>query len=1039
MSYRVFLVLLLWMSALLARAEQLRIAVAPPEIAADGVEASRVAQGFADLWQTLLSLELARRDFFAVVERADLPRLIQERELAILRPSAKDSLPAPSWLAADCLVIATGVLTNQQLRLTVRLIDAGSGAVEGEWAEEFPPPALEGRVGELASSLHRAGLALLSRRNIHTLVSVLDFECLSPFERSRWLETTLARRLRGALQRQPGVLVLEREEVDALFDEVRLKRGGVTSGSGWETNAWANVRDYLVVSGRFGESQPEGQPLSFAIEARVENLANGGLVRLESAFPVGSMEAGLAGLEQQVVSRIPRTGPGVTWSAGSEPDRAAEALTLAGKAVGLLGLRDLASLAFIDTFAWQIPPHAFSEAGHPFDGSPQRRTAVLRAVRYLKSAQMLDPGNARIKVFLSSLLADRSVEDRELAAELGEEVGWREPRFQRQAWWFLLQQATGERRRDYQNRLVADYPGTWEARQALLGAMTDIVHRQSGVPVRSGDIEAFRALLDRLLTWGGENEGGVEPLFQLTQITGRNPENRQKGYELRDPVTRDQGARVLEEMVRKYPRHAFYLSYHWLSAWDGYTDWQEVIDSWIGRTSDAALATDRNPWVIGVRVDPWRLQLARRLLDQGRAQEALGYLELVSNYHSVGAAAFLIGECAFALGDFERALRQFQAFDADHREAAKYSEAARAWVERCRAKLGLAVSAPVIPAYSTRVAAWKWQTAPFLLPAGTVRALASDGATLWVGVAHDAFWKPDNVVDLESDPGRMASALKQGGLVRVDLRSGRVSAFEVGQGISHPWVMCLSLADGRVWVGTYGKGIDVFDPQAGHWVNLGERDGLPSNHVQCMDADEDSLWVGTGRFGRGGVARFRFRTREWQGYLPADFPGVPPPTEPVRCLKRVGRRLWCAMPKSIYCYDLDSNRWSHWPDANHFTSIAAGADRVWFGADQFDPPGPRCGIRHCNLQGDDWQTLAQVDGLPDIAITSMAEDAGRLLLGSYGFMILDPAGKSFTTCDLRTETSKCSYVVSSVLAANGRLWMARRGENRLHYLEWPVR
>jgi ligand-binding sensor domain-containing protein len=305
-------------------------------------------------------------------------------------------------------------------------------------------------------------------------------------------------------------------------------------------------------------------------------------------------------------------------------------------------------------------------------------------------------------------------------------------------------------------------------------------------------------------------------------------------------------------------------------------------------------------------------------------------------------------------------------------------------------------------------------------------------------VKNDGIWSDYNVVRLESNLKQMTNQPKQGGLVRIHPESGQVTAFEVGKTISHPWVMCLAVTDGRVWVGTFGKGIDVFDKVTDRWSNISEQDGLPSNFIQCMEADDESLWVGTGRFGRGGVARFRFRTRQWQSYLPGDSPNAPPPTAPVRCMKRVAGRLWCAMPRAIYSYDLEANHWSQRPSSNHFTSIEACAGCIWFGADQFSPPGPLCGILHCDLRGEDWQILRQVDGLPDIAVTAMAESRGKLLLGTYGFMMLDPAQKTFSTCDMRKEQSKWSYVVSSLLVANGRLWMACRGGSRLRWLDWNV-
>jgi hypothetical protein len=274
------------------------------------------------------------------------------------------------------LVIGKLAITNQHCCLTIRLLNAENGAIEKEWVESFSSTAVEQQVKSLAPQLQKLGLMLLARRNVHTLVSVLDFESLSPFDRNRWLETALARRLRGVLQRQPGVLVLERENVTALFGELRLKRGGLATGSNGKTNHWASLHNYFVVSGRINESQPDGQPLAFALQTQIKNLIDDGLRLVENKFLAGEIEAGLMRLEEQVVCAILQVRLGEVPAGRTEPDRAAEALTLANKAVQLMKLPEFKSLNFIDGFSWALPPYAFSDSGIAGDATPPRRSAA---------------------------------------------------------------------------------------------------------------------------------------------------------------------------------------------------------------------------------------------------------------------------------------------------------------------------------------------------------------------------------------------------------------------------------------------------------------------------------------------------------------------------------------------------------------------------------------------------------------------------------------------------------------------------------------
>ena len=557
----------------------------------------------------------------------------------------------------------------------------------------------------------------------------------------------------------------------------------------------------------------------------------------------------------------------------------------------------------------------------------------------------LHPG---IKVLLSSLLCDRSVDDLDLALDLAAEIGALYPAYRGPAWRFLADHAPPDRRRQIREQIIQELPGSWEAKLSNTERLAELVesHQDQSDPGKA--IELARNWIDQSLGWGSCQEGDVVHLFQLTQVhvhpSGPDPVPPKP----RIASVRDQGTRVLDSLICGHPEQAFYLTLYWLQNHKRYHAPEVVLDTWIVRASQAALKTDHNPSVIGVRIDPWRIEWARRRMNQGHHREAAEMLGLVRNYHEVGTATFLLEQCAFALGQFAVALECFHTFDPSHREAARFRNEALAWEARCREKLDLPANDSLPPSYTAHAENWDWVADPFDLPQGTITSLIADDRGLWVGLAHPNFWFPDNVVDLENRGTSHAEALGQGGVARLNLRTGR-----------------------------------------------------------------------------------------WQSFIPEDFPDHPPPVAPVRCLRRVGDRLWCALDRAIYCYEIDANRWSHWQHPQHFTSIAACADRVWFGANQFDPPGPTSGLLHVGQTGNDWQTLRQIDGLPDIAVKSLAAADGRLLVGTYGFMTLDFETKTITTVDPRTELARWNYVVQRSLVAHGRLWVARIGEKRLHSVAWP--
>ena len=77
-------------------------------------------------------------------------------------------------------------------------------------------------------------------------------------------------------------------------------------------------------------------------------------------------------------------------------------------------------------------------------------------------------------------------------------------------------------------------------------------------------------------------------------------------------------------------------------------------------------------------------------------------------------------------------------------------------------------------------------------------------------------------------------------------------------------------AEGNIWFGRDGYGACKYDGET--FVHITERDGLPSNNVQAIHADETGdIWIGTRvvekdhpdpgkRMGRGGLSRYHGQT-----------------------------------------------------------------------------------------------------------------------------------------------------------------------------------
>lgn len=896
--------------ALGARAEQVRVAVAAPLVVG---ETNGVA-GQAALWQSLVTTELSRQDLFAVVEREELSAAEREWALSLVAGvSGERDAGRPSWLGADLLVIGQLAVTNEACVLSVKVLDVALGAVEANFTESFALTNLQIQARAFAAQLRTPALRWMARRDIHTLVSVLDFELRSNLERNRWRERVLARRLRGFLQPQTGVLVMEREQIEQLLAETRLRRGGLAQGSNANTNGWANLQHYRLVSGSITETQPEGQPLTFRILITVRDLAANQEAQFEESIPVEKWDDGLARIEQRLWNEMAGRGRG-DLTGDLREQHLAEARTLYDKAVKLTGIFPSASafeqhrpsgmLAYTDHRA--MFSDAFSFMGG--ETSPERRAKTLQAVQHLKAALLLDDTNPRLTLLLAQLLADKHANDPGFAVELAEEVGWRWPEYRLNAWGFVYAHTSGETQQKWLQRLVEEFPDSDYPRIASERKLEQFLnaHREED---RTAAVDALRPHLDRAITRErGDHLGGwVKRLFDLTQIKPHTAIQSENRHDLQTPENRARGTALLEEMLQQHPDKAIFLCHFWWHNWNFRTQSDTNSLYWLKRTADVApLQTESwDSWLTG---DEPRMELAKRLVSSNQFTEAIPYLEKIGPGHREPEKNLLLGRCRFETGDFEQALKRFRGLGPDHKQAAE-------WAEKCEKKLGLPLlqrpakpfravthhaewishnielPQPMVtnsfPGGSTRPGARAHQSAtpPMVtnrFPSGStnqapmqppyIRAMAVDPEYVWLGLASRGIWDDFLLAGIESKPSGKAFALRQGGLIRWCRRTGETKIYTTTDGLPHPWVSTLAVSPGRLWVGTLGGGLGALNVRTDAWSVWTETNGLPMNMVRSLAIEGDTLWVGLGLFDRGGVAKLSLQTLEWRSMMPVDFP-----------------------------------------------------------------------------------------------------------------------------------------------------------------------
>lgn len=106
-------------------------------------------------------------------------------------------------------------------------------------------------------------------------------------------------------------------------------------------------------------------------------------------------------------------------------------------------------------------------------------------------------------------------------------------------------------------------------------------------------------------------------------------------------------------------------------------------------------------------------------------------------------------------------------------------------------------------------------------------------------------------------------ATQGGGLASIDLDAGDVSVITSGDGISSDALFSLAADDEHIYVGTYDKGVDVLDAALNFEKNISWGDGLSHTDIWAAAADPPWLWLAI----RGvGVNAYNLETGEVRRY-----------------------------------------------------------------------------------------------------------------------------------------------------------------------------
>lgn len=226
---------------------------------------------------------------------------------------------------------------------------------------------------------------------------------------------------------------------------------------------------------------------------------------------------------------------------------------------------------------------------------------------------------------------------------------------------------------------------------------------------------------------------------------------------------------------------------------------------------------------------------------------------------------------------------------------------------------------------------------------------------------------------------------EDGGLNRFNPRTREFSFFAPSAGFTNIQGLCM--VDGRLWVGTFSKGLKVVDPESGRVVKSYEQDGSPKSLIDnsvfaiCQTTTGD-VFVGT-MFGllRYDAASDGFdRIDELAGKFIYDI------------TEDSNGNIWLATyVNGAYCYDVNERRWKNYvhteaDPASLSSNKVLGVNedsrgRIWLATE-----GGGCSLY--NPRADNFTNYNTSGGLPVDVVYRMVEDTkGYLWLATNSGLV----------------------------------------------------
>jgi len=236
-----------------------------------------------------------------------------------------------------------------------------------------------------------------------------------------------------------------------------------------------------------------------------------------------------------------------------------------------------------------------------------------------------------------------------------------------------------------------------------------------------------------------------------------------------------------------------------------------------------------------------------------------------------------------------------------------------------------------------------------LLSSNDIRAIVIDGNNIWIGTANGGVQRYIEAVNAwvqyTKDDGLASNHITHITVYKNEIWFGtNESGVSMYDKVKNRWTTYVEASsppeddvkeiargdDGKLWLATSG-GLLEYDVEKKEWTKYGKQNGLPTNFITTVKADEKNVWVGTSR---GLVGASLKPAPTWEFYSNADGLSEEFITSLDITSDEGKKSLWVGTNRGLFYLSLDGK--SHFeavPDlSNHkVTALAEDGNSIWIG------------------------------------------------------------------------------------------------------------